>query len=442
MQLKRLLCISSTASALRDRCGTLNGWDVCTASDLNSATRILHSQRFVVGLLLDFIDGHGVVELDRFLRKHAHLQWIGIFDSRVLESPACRDLVTDHLCDFHTSPVDPLRLAYTLGHVHGWAMLRERPRTFAHIEGVDKITGECPAIVRLRSQIRRVAQVNAPVLIWGESGAGKELAAQAIHAHSTRAHGPFVPINCGAMPASLIQSELFGHERGAFTGASREKVGLIESATGGTVFLDEIGDLPKELQSNLLRFLQEGTIYRVGATRSTIVDARVIAASHINLQTAVAEGSFREDLYYRLNVLPIEVPALRERKEDLPALAEHFFRMYSLEKGAHVRGFSSKAISAIARHDWPGNVRELINRIRRAMVLADGRLITPEDLGLAGDITIFSGKALEDSRECAERVAICESLDHAGKNITHAARQLGVSRMTLYRLLAKHNISV
>jgi DNA-binding NtrC family response regulator len=279
-----------------------------------------------------------------------------------------------------------------------------------------------------------------PVLIWGESGSGKELTSQAIHTLSPRAAEPFVPINCGAIPPALIQSELFGHARGAFTGAAKDKAGLIESAAGGTVFLDEIGDLPKDLQSNLLRFLQEKTIYRVGSTRSIEVDVRVIAASHVNLQQAVADSLFREDLYYRLNVLPIDVPPLRERKDDLEALAQHFFRTYADEKAPQLKGFGSDALRAIREHDWPGNVRELINRIRRAMVLSEGRLIGPHDLGLAPRRAVAPGAGLEGSRIDAERAAIDASLERAGRNITHAARDLGVSRMTLYRLLAKHGI--
>ena len=304
------------------------------------------------------------------------------------------------------------------------------------------LTGASEAITRLRVQIRKIAGADAPVLIWGESGSGKELAAQAIHAASPRARGPFVPINCGAIPPALIQSELFGHARGAFTGAARDKVGLVESATGGTVFLDEIADLPKDLQSNLLRFLQEKTIYRIGATRAITIDARVIAASHVDLQQAVVAGLFREDLYYRLNVLPLTVPPLRERRDDLVALAEQFFHAYAAEKSPRLKGFSVAARRALREHAWPGNVRELINRVRRALVLAEGRLINPHDLGLPGPQQGASVAApLDDMRSLAERAAIVASLERSGGNVTHAARELAVSRMTLYRQMAKHGIA-
>ena len=312
---------------------------------------------------------------------------------------------------------------------------QERP----HDNGL--IFGQSAATIELLRQIRRIAKVDAPVFIGGESGSGKELAAQAIHQYSSRASQPFVPVNCGAIQPSLIQSELFGHERGAFTGADREKRGLIEAADGGTLFLDEIGDLPRELQINLLRFLQEKTISRVGSTRSIQVDVRVIAATNVDLEKAVAAGKFREDLFYRLNVLNLRVAPLRERRDDIELLAEHFFRRFALEKSPRLKGFSERALGVMTAHAWPGNVRELVNRVRRAMVMAEGRLITPADLGLEPRSDAPPWEALGDARTKAEQTAIVVSLKQAGKNVTQAARHLGVSRMTLYRLMAKHGIS-
>jgi DNA-binding NtrC family response regulator len=245
------------------------------------------------------------------------------------------------------------------------------------------------------------------------------------------------------MAPALIHSELFGHERGAFTGAMRDKQGLLEAASGGSIFLDEIGDLPLDLQASLLRFLQERVIYRVGGTRTIAVDARVITATHVDLPQAVAEGRFREDLYYRLSVFPIRVPALRERKEDLPLLTDLIFNKFASERSPQLKGVSREALQAMTRYDWPGNVRELINRLRRAMVLAEHRLVMPEDLDLPGVGPICpNGVGLGTSRMSAERVAIGESLARSGNNISRAARELGVSRMTLYRLMAKHEISV
>jgi DNA-binding NtrC family response regulator len=444
--MKNLLCIAVGSRAVFDHVDTLTeGWEVCKAATLAEARRQLKTRPFLVGLLL--VDAaheagadppYGAV--DGFLHEHWHLQWIAVLDASTLAQPACRQLVRDHCCDFHTWPIDPFRLRHTLGHAHGLAALRHGAGPAAPApRGDSSLTGHSSAIVKLRRQIAKVAKASAPVLIWGESGSGKELAAKAVHAHSPRKGGPFVPINCGAIPASLIQSELFGYERGAFTGAAREKRGLIETAQGGSIFLDEIGDLPMELQANLLRFLQEKTIYRLGGTQSIAVDVRVIAASHVNLQRAVERGAFREDLYYRLNVLALDVPPLRERREDLVPLAEHFFHTFCSERAPGVKGFSGKALQAIRDYDWPGNVRELINKVRRAMVMAEGRLIVPADLGLDGH-AVPKAAPLDDARIRAERDAIDACLLKSGRNITLAARELGVSRMTLYRLLAKHGI--
>lgn len=454
MKFKTIICIAvGNRSVLEELEEVVPGWEVCKVTNLAEARRQLRLRQFMVGLLLFDAQTGGDEALDLFLSEHSRMQWVGVLPAQAMESPACRQLVHDHCCDFHTWPIDAGRLRHTLGHAHGMASLRlasllaaltpQEQCLHGHLcasAPEASLTGHSAAIDRLRRQIVKVAGASAPVLIWGESGSGKELVAKAVHTHSARAAGPFVPINCGAMPASLIQSELFGYERGAFTGAAREKRGLIETAETGSIFLDEIGDLPLELQANLLRFLQEKTIYRVGSTNCIKVDVRVIAASHVNLQEAVRRGTFREDLYYRLNVLALDVPPLRERREDLAPLALYFFQAYASERAPGVRGFSGKALQAIREHDWPGNVRELINRVRRAMVMAEGRLIRPQDLELGGARAPLDGAPLDDARTRAERDAIDASLRRAGKNITLAARDLGVSRMTLYRLLAKHGI--
>ena len=433
---KRLLCIApDDAHTAALMTGPIHDWDTCCVSNLADADRVLRADGCPVGLLLRTRALLRSVDLDGFLRRHRDTQWIGVFRPPDIDHAACRDLIVEHLADYHTEPVDPRRLAWTLGHAHGWALLR-RPSAPGDDGGL--LVGRGDAMVRLRAQAARVARVDAPVLIWGESGSGKELTAQAIHAQSGRARGPFVPVNCGAMPPNLIQSELFGYERGAFTGAARARAGLIESAHGGTLFLDEIGDLPKDLQANLLRFLQEKTICRLGSTRALRVDVRVIAASHVQLQRAVAGGHFREDLYYRLAVLPVTVPALRERREDVVTLAEHFFHLYADERSPRLTGFSNRAVAALLDHAWPGNVRELINRVRRALVMADGRLVTPQDLGLESPRVTTA--ALDDVRARTERLALRECLQRSGRNVSRAARELGVSRTTLYRLLSKHGI--
>ena len=421
-----------------------SSWDVSAVNDVFSARRALHSHRYPVGLLLLIsASDTEVIEVDALLEAHQSTQWVGVFPAHKVKLPAYRTLIVQHLFDFHTWPIDPFRLNHTLGHAYGYAELELSGLPDGTIAGQRDmaLVGQSAPVQHLRRQISKVALADAPVLIWGESGSGKELTAHAIHKYSPRAGEPFIAVNCGAIPASLIQSELFGYERGAFTGAVKEKTGLIESAAGGTLFLDEIGDLPLELQANLLRFLQEGTINRVGSARSVKVDVRVIAASHMRLQDAARDGRFREDLLYRLNVLPLTVPALRERKEDLELLVKHFFKVFANDKSPRVTGFSKRAMLAIQAHDWPGNVRELINRIRRAMVMSEGRLITAEDLDLQIPTGLRNGEALEEARIRAERDAIHVCLQDSGSNITRAARDLGVSRMTLYRLMEKHGIN-
>lgn len=443
MNLRKLLCVTLGDSRPACVVEALSSWDVCAVDDLAGARKALREDHFPVGLLLlSSTKDSNVNAIDVLLETHQSTQWIGVFPPELIKRPAYRTLIVQHLIDFHTLPVDPSRLCHTLGHAHGFAQLSEPP--CAGVAGKCdnmSLVGQSPGIQQLRKQIMKIAMASAPVLIWGESGSGKELTAHAIHDHSPRRAGPFVAVNCGAIPASLIQSELFGYERGAFTGAAKEKSGLIESAAGGTLFLDEIGDLPLELQANMLRFLQEGTINRIGSTQSIKVNTRVIAASHTRLDDQVKAGRFREDLLYRLNVLPLTVPALRERKEDLELLVNHFFKVFSTDKNPRLTGFSRRAILAIKAHDWPGNVRELINRIRRAMVMSEGRVITPEDLGLPLQLAQSNGDALEEARVQAERAAIYLCLQDSGSNITHAARNLGVSRMTLYRLMEKHGIN-
>ena len=420
----------------------LPGWDITTVPDGVKAVHAIARHPYRVALIID----HGRDQFDQFSRlaaAHSDVQWIGVLRRESLTLSSCRNLITDNLHDFHTLPVDGMRLAHTLGHAYGWSQLRaQRRQAIAANPGLHRINGKSAAIQALRTQIGKIAKISAPVLICGESGSGKELTASALHALSGRAEKPFIAINCGAIPSALIQAELFGYEQGAFTGATKAKPGLIEAAQGGTIFLDEIADLPLDQQASLLRFLQEGTIYRIGATKSIRVDARVIAASHVNLQAAAAAGRFREDLFYRLQVLPINVPPLRERQEDLPDLVQHFFSAYAADKNPALKGFSNSALEAIARHSWPGNVRELINRVRRAMVLGEGRWITPFDLGLdeLAPVQSFNGN-LDKIRVHAEREAICVKLEEARYNISRAARELGVSRMTLYRLMAKHQIA-
>ena len=442
MERRKILCISPdkypgvAADLLKAA-----SWDVLPASDLVTARRIQARQEVQVGLLLlgDF-QPELIGLADACVRMSREMEWVGVFHKEALDSAALRELVLDKFFDYHTLPVDWRVLDLTLGHAFRRAKLRGREEPGPGSVGSMGMVGSSGSIADLRQQIRKVAATDAPVLIGGESGSGKELAARAVHQASRRASGPFVAVNCGGIAPTLIHSELFGHERGSFSGATTCKQGFIEAASGGTIFLDEVGDLPIELQTNLLRFLQEHTIHRVGSTRSLQIDARVIAASHVDLAEAVATGRFREDLFYRLNVLPLAVPPLRERRSDVPILAQHFLQLCMVDPSQRrVEGFCRQAMAAMMAHDWPGNVRELYNRVQRARVMTDQRLITPADLLLsvpAGKVSI----GLTAIRTMAERDEIAQTLGRVGRNVTRAARELGISRMTLYRLIDKHGL--
>jgi len=448
MSLRKVLCVSLEGDSSEvARHLRVQGWEVLLAGDLNTAQRLQRDPSVQVGvLLLGNLPGDRRLAVEEFLRLSRALEWVGVVASDALDAPAVREMVLNYFFDHHTTPIDWRVLDLTLGHAFRRAILRAHEHQFLPTLGSLGslgMVGSSEPIANLRQQIRKVASSEAPVLIGGESGSGKELAARAVHQCSRRAEGPFVAVNCGAIAPSLIHSELFGHERGSFTGATASKQGLIESANGGTLFLDEITDLPLELQTNLLRFLQEHTIHRVGATRSVQVNARVVAASHVDLSQAVSAGRFREDLFYRLNVLPIVVPSLRERLTDVPILAQHFLQRCRLERRQQpVAGFSRHAIAAMMAHGWPGNVRELYNRVQRALVMTDHNLVMPGDLGLTvkSAASGASSTGLDAVRTLAERDAISLTLGRVDRNITHAARELGISRMTLYRLMDKHGL--
>lgn len=288
------------------------------------------------------------------------------------------------------------------------------------------------------STIEKVAATDAAILICGESGTGKELVARALHARSSRNAGSFVAINCSAIPENLIESELFGHEKGAFTGAHTQRKGRIELAEKGTLFLDEIGDLPLGLQVKLLRFLQEHTIERVGGRKEIAIDTRVIAATNVDLNSAIREGRFREDLYYRLGVIKVQVPPLRDRTGDVELLAMSFLEKYSAEQRKEVFGITQKGLNALKDYKWPGNVRELENRIRRAVILVQGRKISDEDLELSRQKP--GGTTLKEARQRAEREVVLQTLKENNFNLARSAANLGVSRPNLYELMEKLGI--
>ena len=319
--------------------------------------------------------------------------------------------------------------------------LRSKQESAGDEAGPLQMVGTSEAIRNVFGLIRRTASCDVPVLLTGESGTGKELAALAIHERSRRAEGPFIAINCGAIPETLLESELFGVERGAYTGATQTRKGRFEAADGGTLFLDEIGDLAPVLQVKLLRFLQEHTIEHVGGRVTTHVDVRVIAATNRDLQSMVEAGTFRQDLYFRLAVLTIHLPPLRERAEDVVLMARFFLQRYRGDSTRPLSGYSRDAIGSILAYPWPGNIRELINRVRRAVVVAEGPLVTPADLDLEKSSSVERIPRLRDARREAERRCVRLALQRADGNKMEAARLLGISRTQLYELLARQDVS-
>ncbi|MCG5513351.1 sigma-54 dependent transcriptional regulator [Ectothiorhodospira shaposhnikovii] len=417
-------------------------WCVLAATTVAEAEAFLTQEHVPVGAFLLQASTQALLpDLEAFLRRHSDTEWVALVEPTLLWETRVRELLR-HCChDFHSLPIDPYRLQVVLGHAAGMAQLLHTPPPISVKLKDSPLIGESPAMLQVMRTIAKVARVSAPVLITGESGTGKELAARAVHDQSPRADGPFEAINCAAVPASLIQSELFGHERGAFTGAHKARAGRVQAANGGTLFLDEIGDLPLEVQAALLRFLQNQTVQKVGSDHEEKVDVRVVAATHVDLEAAVHSGRFREDLYYRLDVLRFEMPPLRERGCDAVLMARHFFRKFSTDRARPVKGFSAASLEAIRDHRWPGNVRELINRVRRALVLCEHRFIQPSDLGLE-DVLVTASRhvSLEAIRADAERQAIQDALQLCEGNVSAAARRLGVSRITLYRLARRHDI--
>lgn len=359
--------------------------------------------------------------------------------------------------DFLNKPVDVGQLKLLLQRCMFVSGLEQEYRQLQNAQRPDMfegILGGSEPMQVVFKTIRKVAKSGAPILILGESGTGKEMVANAIHRCGSAGKKPFVAINCNAIPENLIESELFGYEKGAFTGAVAQKVGLIETAAGGTLFLDEIGDLPPPVQVKLLRFLQEKQIQRVGGRVQIDVDTRVLAATHVDLAKAIEQGAFREDLYFRLAVVSCKLPPLRERGPDVLLLARDFLRLFAAQDGREGLSFDAAAERAIALHPWPGNVRELQNRIQRAVIMADGRKIRCEDLeiGLAstgGESTHSEGATVEispagglkEARETLERELVSQAMNRSKGNVSAAAKDLGVSRPTIYELMNKLGIS-
>jgi two-component system NtrC family response regulator len=426
------------------RWGLADEYDVKTASSASEARRLLAETRPKVVTLDVTLTPRGSGEdgfmlLDEILDRYPLTKVVMVTGNDSRENALMA--IQRGAVDWYSKPIRLEELKVILRRA-----FLVRDLEAEHAEGMKsgrrryhRLVGESEALRRVFGLIQRVAPTDATVLVLGENGTGKELVAHAIHKASPRREGPFVPINCGAIPETLLESELFGHEKGAFTDAYRTREGKFELADGGTIFLDEIGDLPVHLQVKLLRFLQDHTMERVGGRDSLHVDARVVAATNRDLHALIAQGRFREDLFYRLSVLTIQMPPLRERGDDTGLLAEYFLEYYARHHKRRLKGFTQSARRAIQAHPWPGNVRELETRIQRGVILARDAYLRPEDLEL-GEAPAEGPRTLQEARDRAERELLIEALTRSAGNITRAARDIDVSRPTLHDLLRKHGL--
>lgn len=431
-------------------------WEVYIASTIEQASTLLQRFEFHVGLCL--IESHTpspssdkpdhYTTLNQLFNLHSNINWImglhgdvsPIVNTNSIES----QLIAEYCFDYVTLPIDIKQLAFILGHAQGMNKIIQSFQKQTADDSLNfGIIGSCPIMLNLFKLLEKIAKEDYSVLIQGETGTGKELIANAIHHHSSRSEKPLVVINCGVFPRDLIQAELFGHEKGAFTGAQQLKIGCIEAAQGGTLFLDEVGDLPYEQQVNLLRFLEDRTIRRIGGSENIPVDVRVIAATHVDLDKAVDNKEFRADLFYRLQVLKIENPPLRDRDVDIELLAWYFFNKFSANNNYRAKGFQVASLKLMRIHLWPGNVRELMNRIRHAIVMSENIMLTPEDLGfepVTPSSTDTPMQTLEQARGIADRDLILATLKHTDNNISLSAEIMGISRVSLYRLIDKYAV--
>jgi len=426
--------------------GLSEEYEVVTAATVEEARRMLRDEKPAVVTLdvaLKTPGGpaeEGMMLLDEIVERYPLTKVIMVTGNDSRENALLA--IRRGAVDWYAKPIALEELKIILRrafHIRGIEMAQHeapgRGRKRYH-----RIVGESEAIRKVFALVQRVAPTDATVLIAGENGTGKELVAHAIHEASGRRSGPFVPINCGAIPETLLESELFGHERGAFTDAYRTREGKLEIAAGGTIFLDEIGELPQPLQVKLLRFLQDHVVERVGGREPRKVDARVLAATNRDLMKEMAAGRFREDLFYRLSVVNITVPPLRDRGDDLRILAEYFLDFYARHHRRRLKGFTQAALRAIQQHPWPGNVRELENRVQRAVILCQDAYVRPDDLELDESEGRAVQRSLQQARDDAERELLIEALTRNAGNITRAARDVEVSRPTLHDLLKKHGI--
>ena len=448
MEKDKLLIVEDDVEiATQIKWGLSREYLVALAGDRRSALEIFKNEHpFVVTLDLGLPPQPGGVEeglrtLDEILASDPLVKVI-VITGRNEKEPALA-AIERGAYDFLNKPVQLEELVVIIRRAQHVARLEREChelRALACSETFENMLGTSPQIQSVFEMIRKVATTDVPVLITGESGTGKELTARAIHRRSKRCAGPFVAINCGAIPENLLESELFGHEKGSFTGAHTQRKGRFETAQGGTLFLDEIGELPLHLQSKLLRFLQDQRIERVGGREVICVDTRVLAATNADLTERMQAGQFREDLYYRIGIVAIPMPPLRDRDGDILLLAKAFLQRYSLENKKQMMSFTPQAFRALERHNWPGNIRELENRVKRAVIMANGSILTPADLELTSPYAKYHGQDLKESREALERDMVQGALARNKGHLTRTATELGISRPTLYSLMAKLGI--
>ncbi|MBK1724847.1 sigma-54 dependent transcriptional regulator [Thiocystis violacea] len=442
-------------------------WSVIYARDAESTRSLLAERDCLVGMVLFPIkrDSHQEAELQHHVASNQHVKWIAALTEEQLGQRDIKHFIAERLYDFHVYPLEADRLTTVLGRAFGMARL-ERELSHRHETNVPSrfgLVGESPVMRSLYRILQRAAESDVPVLITGATGTGKELAARAIHDHSARSEAPYVAINCAAIPPSLLQSELFGHEKGSFTSANARKVGYIQSAAGGTLFLDEIGDMPLESQATLLRFLEDKIVTPIGSTRGKHVDVRIVASTNVNLEHAIQHKAFRADLYYRLAFLTIQTPGLSERDDDIELLAKYFLEEITIDAGMRHLKLGKDALAALRRYPWPGNVRELRSAVFQAALSCEGVTIQAEDLKIQATGPDIDGSqtapanepperrngtstghyvigTLKSAREQSEKHNLEYALERNACNITRTAQDLGVSRMTLYRLMAKHGV--
>jgi two-component system NtrC family response regulator len=447
--MEKLLIVDDDKGIQKQLKWSLSDYDVVLADDRESAVAAVrrHEPKVItldLGLPPDEANAsEGLAALQEILKIAPHSKVIVITgnDDRTNALAA----ISAGAYDFYQKPIDTDVINVIVARAYSVAAIEEENRKMRAVAGSDiGIIGNSESIERLRMMIKRIAPTGITALLLGESGTGKEVTANAVHLASDRKNMPFIAINCASIPETLLESELFGFEKGAFTGAHRTTKGKIECAEGGTLFLDEIGDMPYSLQAKLLRFLQEKNIERLGGRQEISVDVRVVCATNQNLEQMVAEKTFREDLFYRVSEITLNIPPLRDRDEDVIILSQYFLQHYASEYKRNVKSFSEDALSAIKGHKWPGNIRELQNKVKSSVIMTTGTQVTAIDLGFFDhkDKSFELSLNLRTVREQAESIAIQKAYAISDGNMSKAADLLGVTRPTLYSLIDKYELKI